>query len=717
MVKNRVLLAVGFGALVCLFTVWQAEALKSSKGTKTRYQSLKGLVTDSHDRPLVGATVYFIDTASIDTTPITVANMQTGVAEAYDEPLEDIVNNADKAALLPKAVTDKKGKYSVKKLDASKTYYAFVVPHVADPADPADVSDIDHVPGGSATRVAFSPKSQKKGGLHIKMSWFAPTDATYIGSTACYACHGAGSESDVTSNKKHGHSLMFKKPASDTGLQDSASHVGASWNEFANKFTLATAYNKPVAPATSVETLYVQDYDSTASNKFVLYENTKGTSTVYCKLYLWKTAAGVYNVTIENVITPTDPNNFVTLEVPLLIGGYMRQRLLVKVAGLKSLYKFIGYQAITGAASQGYLSNNYDRARKPFTEGGSGGGSFTDFFDATTKKIKFPTKSTSNITCASCHIGGGAMVTSVDATTGENVATTVTDATNGLYDLAGNGTLQEMSIGCEQCHGPGSKHRDTAQAMSARKKEVVEDTAGKYIVNPEYLGADRAALICGSCHQSAGGLYSSSGKSFFRPGISRAEYLKTYVKTTNKTIASTKLWPDLKHERGGHEGVAYYNFLQSKHFRNEKQMVSCDDCHDSMGDSPYRYSLKGDPESSTGGLCQNCHDVDIAVHVPEKTGSEMSGQGMNCINCHMTRTGRGGAGRPGLLLGTPTGITTDANITYWEGDQSSHIWDVPNKFTPGVAGTTPGSAMPTPYTNSCGTCHDASKLQYQVPSN
>jgi hypothetical protein len=67
-----------------------------------------------------------------------------------------------------------------------------------------------------------------------------------------------------------------------------------------------------------------------------------------------------------------------------------------------------------------------------------------------------------------------------------------------------------------------------------------------------------------------------------------------------------------------------------------------------------------------------------------------------------------------LLLGTPTGITTDANITYWEGDQSAHNWFVPRKFDPGIAGVVPGSAMPSPYTNSCGTCHDASKLPFQT---
>jgi hypothetical protein len=54
----------------------------------------------------------------------------------------------------------------------------------------------------------------------------------------------------------------------------------------------------------------------------------------------------------------------------------------------------------------------------------------------------------------------------------------------------------------------------------------------------------------------------------------------------------------------------------------------------------------------------------------------------------MTRTGKGGAGTPGLILaGQITGLSSDANIIYWQNDQSSHVMDVPHKFSPGVAGT------------------------------
>jgi cytochrome c553 len=105
--------------------------------------------------------------------------------------------------------------------------------------------------------------------------------------------------------------------------------------------------------------------------------------------------------------------------------------------------------------------------------------------------------------------------------------------------------------------------------------------------------------------------------------------------------------------------------------------------------------------------------VDAGEHAVEKTGNAMSGSMTACGDCHFGKTASTGAGRPGLILGTPTGASTDANIVYWENDITSHMLDVPSKFSYGTAGVKPGSAMPVPYTGACGACHDASKLQYQ----
>jgi hypothetical protein len=700
------LIAVLMGLAICWFILDQVDA---TVGKRVKGASLKGTVTDSRSRPVVGATVYLIDAAAINTTPITPADILSGVSEAYDEPLEDIVNDATKEPNLPKAVTDSLGRFKMK-VPANAFYYAFVKPAA---------EDVDHLPGGDASRDAFSPKAISKSGLNIKVSWKVPSDATYIGSSACYVCHSAGSAADATNCKKHAHALMLMRPGQPTANQSLANH--GAWTEFANKFTLATDYNKPVAPATSVETLYFQDYNSSSAtnngNAFVLYENTpKAGSTIYLKAYLWKNAANEYKVTLENVITPTDPNNFLTLDVPAVMGGYLRQRLLVKYPpslGLKGLYTFISYQAFTGTASKGNM-NNYDRSRKPFLMSGSGGGGLATFFNATTKLLVIPVAGTPPRTlqaCASCHIGAGAYKSFTDGVTAETLASTVADV-NGVCDIDADGSTDDVGIGCEQCHGPGSRHRDEAikgvYTTGAGRKAQTVDNSAKYIVNPKLLGHDRASLICGRCHAEINHI---SSNNFAPPGISRAEFLGTYASNTGSAL--TRFWADGHHELGGHRGTAYSDWLDSKHMRNSRRLVACDDCHDSMGNSSDRYFLKGDPDDPNSELCMRCHAVDVVEHVPEMTGSVMTGSSMACRQCHMPRIGKGGAGRPGLILGTPTGASTDESIVYWENDQASHIMEPYTKFTRAVSGVVPGKAMPAPYTNSCGTCHDASKLQYQ----
>ena len=61
----------------------------------------------------------------------------------------------------------------------------------------------------------------------------------------------------------------------------------------------------------------------------------------------------------------------------------------------------------------------------------------------------------------------------------------------------------------------------------------------------------------------------------------------------------------------------------------------------------------------------------------------------------------------------PTGTDADATTAYYENDISSHVFDVPRKNNVGVAGVSPIKAMPIPYTQQCGTCHDPSQLQHQ----
>ena len=76
---------------------------------------------------------------------------------------------------------------------------------------------------------------------------------------------------------------------------------------------------------------------------------------------------------------------------------------------------------------------------------------------------------------------------------------------------------------------------------------------------------------------------------------------------------------------------------------------------------------------------------------------------INCIDCHATKTMQTGAG-----LGK--GLARKNGKNYWMNDITSHLFDVPKKDNVEVKDIDPGKAMPIPYTNACGKCHNVEGL-------
>lgn len=85
--------------------------------------------------------------------------------------------------------------------------------------------------------------------------------------------------------------------------------------------------------------------------------------------------------------------------------------------------------------------------------------------------------------CAGCHFTGYQLAK--NAVTGEERAD-ATDDINGALDFDGDGTLDEINIGCEACHGAGSVHASTQNPA--------------YIVNPANLSVAEGNMVCGQCH-------------------------------------------------------------------------------------------------------------------------------------------------------------------------------------------------------------------------
>src|SRR4030095_16034867 len=86
--------------------------------------------------------------------------------------------------------------------------------------------------------------------------------------------------------------------------------------------------------------------------------------------------------------------------------------------------------------------------------------------------------------CAGCHLTGWERYQ--DKATGQYLVRAV-DEPNGDMNIDDDSALDEINVGCEGCHGPGSEHVAGAGRTGS-------------IVNPKDLSAERSSALCGRCH-------------------------------------------------------------------------------------------------------------------------------------------------------------------------------------------------------------------------
>ncbi|MCB9917584.1 MAG: hypothetical protein H6832_04200 [Planctomycetes bacterium] len=631
-----------------------------------------GVVRTTWGQPVALARVILIPSDAVSTTPITAADVLSGVSESYDEPLEDLVASSA-ASTFAQATTGADGTFTVSGVNMTRSYYPFVVVTNAQVGGQA----ADLFPGGTMSRVARSGNALLD--MNIEVTGHPSSSATHVGSSTCLICH-----SDYTSQKVHAHRLGFRQPGVTGALQSLVRKSG--FDAGLAFFNDATTSNFKTAGTS----LWYHGYDgSRGFDKFLIA--TSDPTGAEIRVYLWRdTAAGKYKITMENLATPTDPDR--TFVVDLTYGGAIfKQRYMLAIpdAGYAGRYAFLQYQ------HQGD-DFNYERTRKVWRDYG-----MDAFWNSTSKLLRFPNKTTNiESNCMACHTTGYRYFDNV--TTGERLCDGVDDAA-GVFDIDGDASPDELNVGCEVCHGAGSEHIGFANARA--------------IVSPKALSPSRETQLCGRCHDGVLGKddrgnmqpVDSAGR-MAPPGISRAEFLRDY--TSRKGPSTDDLWTDAFHSKTS--GQQYADFLKSAHHRNERRLVVCSDCHDQHGKGAFDGELKGDP--ANGAMCATCHATEINAHLLEKTGSVKLGSTTTCTSCHFSKIAKSGAGTRGKLLGMLTGGAGDANITYWQNDISSHHTVVPKKTNVGVSGKVPGTAMPVPYVNACGTCHDASNLQYSSPA-
>jgi predicted CXXCH cytochrome family protein len=181
--------------------------------------------------------------------------------------------------------------------------------------------------------------------------------------------------------------------------------------------------------------------------------------------------------------------------------------------------------------------------------------------------------------------------------------------------------VTEWNVGCERCHGPGSKH--VAHPLRAN------------ILNPSQMDNIAANDTCIACHSQGQPLSQQiEGKAYdwpvgYRAGLRLANYWKLEDHTLGQTTFTHFA-----------DGTAHKNRMQGNDFVQSvmyRKGVTCASCHDVHGTDNYAQLLK-----PADKICLDCHSTtspngphvaSMEQHTHHKDGSP----GSQCIACHMPK--------------------------------------------------------------------------------
>jgi Cytochrome c554 and c-prime len=229
------------------------------------------------------------------------------------------------------------------------------------------------------------------------------------------------------------------------------------------------------------------------------------------------------------------------------------------------------------------------------------------------------------------------------------------------WQMTGQG-VGELAVGCERCHGPGSKHVDIAKQKAAAGQKL--DPKESYIVHGlKDLSLDQQDQVCGQCHARVGNKDQRDlafqnkwfvngtvvpGDRGFLPGdsnIDERSFFWSYSNPTGPGQGLDNFWPD---GRGKKSRTQWQDHMGSAHAT--KGGASCMTCHSFHGDAISKAAqqdarLRQPPTE----LCEACHNKAGVTKQPNKEmyeggqnlpSSQHAVQGVRCMDCHMGAVGQ-----------------------------------------------------------------------------
>ncbi len=615
---------------------------------------LVGLVTDGTGRAVAGGEVYLVPAVEVtNLRPIDLSLSPVAAAAAInDEPIEDLLDQ--RAGTYARSVVARNGQYRFPVVAAGNWFVVWR----------PSATDDTHLPGGSRCRGAMASASLIGQRLDLEVSGVPTADATYIGSSACINCHGRHRA------ERSAHFNGLQVPGLRGGLQDTS-----AWPRF----------DAALAAFDAGRSLFYYGCDagSAGAVQCSVAESAPPPSAVVSfelRLTHDRTVqrghAGEYSVTFVNHQRTEAPARY---DVALTYGGaFRRQQFVTRIrnpSGTWSLFVLPvqfntdGDPAATDPASRPWRSDYVSR--------------WYDLADGTLRRPG--ADSAFDNRCLGCHASGFSLRGGVAAGwSGHAVADP-----NGEFDLDGDGRREEINVGCESCHGPGSEHVEAA-------------TRGSRIVSPGLLTPEREMTICGACHSRPVGVGGGGTEAPLdasghmpRPGLRRRDYLRLHTRRIDATLADG-LFPS-GDSRANHQQAT--DLLRTSMYRNASQLMTCSSCHDAHGSDRVPHDLL--QPAGDNSLCTSCHSTapfrSVRPHVAAATrfahDSPPLGQ-LVCTACHMVGTVVAAAATPTLRDANPVGSTA---VQYFHGDIASHRFRVlPRASAP---------TQPVAFTSACGVCH------------
>jgi len=186
-----------------------------------------------------------------------------------------------------------------------------------------------------------------------------------------------------------------------------------------------------------------------------------------------------------------------------------------------------------------------------------------------------------------------------------------------------NTTWSDIDVGCEACHGPGSRHAEWAATAEMARPQVTNFELEQQTSD---INSRELVELCSPCHSRRGAMGDTDH--------TESNLLDTFLPSL--------LSEGLYHADGQimEEVYVYGSFIQSKMYRHD---VRCNDCHD-----PHSVKLVREGND----LCLQCHraaQYDTGEHHFHKQEGQAGepilseqgevlfevGTGARCILCHM----------------------------------------------------------------------------------